>query len=212
MDALLEISAKYSIDTLSNVFNLIFQGVEGMRYSSYPRAALEMIFIKAVKVGEVVPVSTLLGRLDALLAAEPVSLPPAPSPPKKTETKIAEPACSTDLPSSKVIPAQKSSPTGHIAQPTPASVAKNNDKNELEKDSISAQNKLPETPVVSKSKDLERDWDGFVAHVKERKKWMASALELSQKAMENAGELIIKFDESSECLYLQESEKYKITG
>ncbi len=213
MTALQEISSKYSIDTLSNVFNLIFQGVEGMRYSSYPRAALEMIFIKAVKVGEIVPVSTLLGRLDALLAAEPVSLPDPPNPPalpQKSEPDIAKSVCNENVSPSKVVTSQETSPAEHIAPPSSEFVAKTYKKDVPENDGENIQTKEPEIPVASQSKNLERDWDGFIAYVKGRNNWMAPTLAVSQKATEDAGELIIKFDESSECRYLQEAKNIKL--
>jgi DNA polymerase-3 subunit gamma/tau len=231
--ALLEIAEKHSLETLSNIFNLIFQGLEGMRYSSYPRAALEMIFIKAASLGEITPVSALLGRLDALLAAEPAEIAATPQP----AANLPEPEKAEPLPVDNVVPSQDKSLSSEKVMPSK--------KKETEAESLSVksaeikderensvaedmgviepeqndQDRLRKTPPVSEVdekdevpqvKELQRDWNGFIAHVKERKKWMASALELSEKAVENHGELVIKFDEPSECLYLQEPQNLNL--
>ncbi len=193
-----EISAKYSIETLSNIFNIIFLGVDGMRYSSYPRAALEMIFIKAAHAGEIVPVASLLGRLDALLAAVPLESVSAPLTTKSTGPIKREPGLDSvaaehlenvrhkDI-SANAPPANNQADAKSLAPPASA-------------------DGLAIPPVRA----VQRDWDSFVSHVKERKKWMASALELSVRAQEKNGELIIQFDDLSECLYLQEEKNIKL--
>ena len=62
-----DISKQHSVETLTNIFHLLLKGVEEIQYSSHPRMALEMTFVKAVQVGEIVPVSSLLARLDSML-------------------------------------------------------------------------------------------------------------------------------------------------
>ncbi|NOX26511.1 MAG: DNA polymerase III subunit gamma/tau [Deltaproteobacteria bacterium] len=214
-----EIAAKYSIETLSNIFNIIFQGVDGMRYSSYPRAALEMIFIKAAHAGNIVPVSSLLGRLDALLAAEPLELASAQPVTKSTGTGGTSSLAAGQIPvSAPVQESQKIESGSKSVAAEHREILKHKDvsANIPPADSPADEENL--APPVPASEDrlaapvraVQRDWDGFVGHVKERKKWMASALELSVKAREKNNELIIKFDDSSECLYLQEPENIKL--
>ena len=223
MADLLDIAAKYSFETLSNVFNIIFQGVEGMRYTSYPRAALEIVFIKASHVGEVAPVSALLGRLDALLAAEPVVLEAPPAVPgAATSIESAAPVADDDH---KIYPQAGRQSSAVIAKSEKIEQRVESVfepvENPASRDTLGASPKenftdsdREDTKAAASAaihpKVLQRDWNGFVIHVKERKKWMASALELSQKAMENEGELVIKFDDSSECLYLQEPDNIKL--
>ncbi len=224
MADLVDIAAKYSFETLSNVFNIIFQGVEGMRYTSYPRTALEIVFIKASHVGEIAPVSALLGRLDALLAAEPVVLEtPLAVPNAATSIESAVPAVDDDCgiypqvgrqpPAAAIAKAENieqrvESVSEPVENPAPKDILVASSKENVT-DSDGEETKAV-APAANSPKGLQRDWNGFVIHVKERKKWMASALELSQKAMENGGELVIKFDDSSECLYLQEPGNIKL--
>ena len=62
-----EISLGYSQESLYQCFNVLLRGVEEMQYASHPKLVLEMSFIKAVESGKVVPVSSLIERLDRLL-------------------------------------------------------------------------------------------------------------------------------------------------
>lgn len=62
-----EISSGYSQESLYQCFNVLLRGVEEMQYASHPKLVLEMSFIKAVESGKVVPVSSLIERLDRLL-------------------------------------------------------------------------------------------------------------------------------------------------
>jgi DNA polymerase-3 subunit gamma/tau len=143
-----------------------------------------MIFIKAAHAGEIVPVASMLGRLDALLAAAPLELAPA--------IPDSAPAGAGDISLPTPAPAPKEEEAGvEVAVPPPAPVAED----------------IHAAPSV---RAVQRDWDGFVGHVKERKKWMASALELSVKAQEEDGELVVKFDDPSECLYLQDAKNIKL--
>ncbi len=207
MTCMCDMSSKYSFETLSYVFDLLFKGIEGMKHSSYPRMALEMIFIKVVRVGEIAPVSDLLGRLDSLMAMEPAPV-------------VAKEKPSVLSPASLRVEAEGGS-VGHVDDTRPHHLPKSvkADSGEVvksEEKAVDTPSVVPVRPANStvsplpESKALRRDWNGFVAHVKDRKKWMASALELSEKAMQKDGELIIKFDDSSECRYLQEMDNVKL--
>ncbi|MCI5131150.1 MAG: DNA polymerase III subunit gamma/tau, partial [Candidatus Electrothrix sp. EH2] len=68
-----EVAAAYSSQTLFMMFNLLLEGLEKAAFSSRPRFAVEMTFIRAVQVEDVVPVTDLLTRLDDVLAG--VALP-----------------------------------------------------------------------------------------------------------------------------------------
>jgi DNA polymerase-3 subunit gamma/tau len=68
-----EVAAAYPSRTLFMMFNLLLEGLEKAAYSARPRFAVEMTFIRAVQVDDVVPVTELLTRLDDVLAG--VALP-----------------------------------------------------------------------------------------------------------------------------------------
>ncbi|HER63187.1 MAG TPA: DNA polymerase III subunit gamma/tau, partial [Desulfobacteraceae bacterium] len=63
-------AAKHPARTLTLMFNALMENLEKAGFSSQPRFAVEMAFIKAVHAREVVPVSTLLGRLEEFLGTD----------------------------------------------------------------------------------------------------------------------------------------------
>ena len=65
---LVGITKKHSAQTISALFKILLEGLEKANYSSQPRLAIELAFIQAVQVGDVQPVTELLGRLDDVLA------------------------------------------------------------------------------------------------------------------------------------------------
>jgi DNA polymerase-3 subunit gamma/tau len=65
-----ELADHHSTQTLHLKLTLLMQGVEEMRSSGQPRLALETTFLKIIQAQDVVPVTTLLSRLDSLLAGE----------------------------------------------------------------------------------------------------------------------------------------------
>ncbi|HDO30320.1 MAG TPA: DNA polymerase III subunit gamma/tau, partial [Desulfobacteraceae bacterium] len=71
MAALRETAAAHSVETLSFMFNVLMESLEKASFSSRPRFALELAFIRAVQVREVVPVTDILARLDAVAAGVP---------------------------------------------------------------------------------------------------------------------------------------------
>lgn len=84
MAALKQVASAYSSESLIGIFDIVLKGTESLQYSSQPRMALEMCFAKAVQSTNVVPVSTLLTRLDSLIAGQPIevvaSVDPEPQP------------------------------------------------------------------------------------------------------------------------------------
>ncbi|MCI5126531.1 MAG: hypothetical protein D3925_19155, partial [Candidatus Electrothrix sp. AR5] len=100
-----EIAAAYSSQTLFMMFNLLLEGLEKAAFSARPRFAVEMTFIRAVQVDDVVPVTDLLTRLDDVLAG--VALP---------QQKVVQQA-QQSIPSQQLSqqPPQVNTQTGHHA-------------------------------------------------------------------------------------------------
>lgn len=211
---LAEIAERHTVGTLSAVFDLLLKGIEEMQYATHPRMVLEMTFVKALQIRDIVPVSSILARLDKLLAgdfAEPPALTPglaatpvlAVTPEKKTEfsgpslTGADDPGPTDDQAEvaarqeELLIPAGETAALAGVATSVTAPVVEY----------------ATQPPVA---KDVQRDWEGFIRHVKERKTWMAATLELSEKTSESGGTLLIKFDDPSECLYLQDQANMKL--
>lgn len=75
-----ELARNQSKETVYRYFQILMQGVEEMRYSSKPRLTMEMSFIKATQAGQVMPASTLLSRLDALVQGGMAGIPETSQP------------------------------------------------------------------------------------------------------------------------------------
>ncbi|MGV1098178.1 DNA polymerase III subunit gamma/tau [Thiovibrio sp. JS02] len=195
--SLKEIAAASSQETLYNYFNLLLKGVEEMQYSSRPRMAMEMAFIRASQAGQIVPVTALLGRLDALLAGA-APLPPAPVAVPGQGVVAAEPApCFT--PGFSPAPA-----------PEPPAAQK---KTESSGAPVTAGAEAPADPQaahVPSGRQVRRHWEEFIEYVKERKRWMAHVLRLCASAKDEGGELLLKFDDPSDCKVLQEHDNLKL--
>lgn len=73
-------AANYPLETISGLFDLLMSGLERAAASSQPRLALEMVFIRAVQMKEVVPVSALIAQFDQLLAGVPLTTLPVATP------------------------------------------------------------------------------------------------------------------------------------
>ncbi|MFH7325951.1 hypothetical protein [Desulfurivibrio sp. C05AmB] len=54
------------------------------------------------------------------------------------------------------------------------------------------------------------DWDGFVNYVRQRKVWMAPVLDMAAGAREEGGELVVRYDDLSDCKLLEEPENSRL--
>ena len=178
--ALKEIAASHSAETLYQLLQLLLQGAEELHSSTNPRMVLEMTFVRAVQAGQVVPVTALIEKLDALLGGVTIPL-------VRPEPAVARPVVpAPPLPQAVPTPAEKKTP-----EPPPPVIA-------------------PTVPSQSVGRDVRRDWDDFIAYVKERKRWMAHVLMLASARKEMERELHLKFDDPAECTVLQEPENVKL--
>lgn len=216
MSGLVEIAGQYSLETLLNAFQILLKGVEEMQYSSLPKMVLEMAFAKIIMAGDLVPVTTLLERLVSLssdthlpedagtgypatvrqgdrvpgprqqvplqLQAGQKNATSAVSPPAEEKRQQAGPE--------EMTPAQKKDEKGPVLEPEVVSEAA--------------------VPTLAEEKEVRKHWDGFLEHVKDRKPWMAHALSVCASAREKDGELVLKYDDLSECKILQGKENSKL--
>ena len=56
---------------------------------------------------------------------------------------------------------------------------------------------------------MRKNWDEFIDYVMDRKKWMAHTLRLCSNVREEGMELVLKFDDPSDCKMLQTGENMK---
>jgi DNA polymerase-3 subunit gamma/tau len=224
-----ELSAGQSRETLAMLFQILFAGMGEMQYSAHPRLVLEMAFIKAVQAGQVAPAASLLARLDDLIknsGGQPFA--PAASIAGKPG-KISDQRAADNSPPIAASPVGESvpgpaAPEKTAAAPPPAMTPPAPRETEPVLDS---QVKKPEQPAdriaepkeprkkgdtvagQTHTKDVRKNWDDFVAYVKERKPWMAQVLRLCENPREEGAELLIKFTNPSDCMLLQEQENVK---
>ena len=203
LTALKDIAATASQETLYQYFSLLLKGSEEMQYSSRPRLAMEMAFVRATQAGRIVPTAALLGRLDELLAGT-VPVTQSVVPPVLAGISTAEPD-----------PAAVSSPNPAPAVSAPSSASLSEEKkNEI----AGAVTPLPEqarqfpaSPAVpSQGREVKKDWGAFIEYVKERKHWMAPVLQLCAMPREEGGQLILKFADPSDCKLLREHDNLKL--
>ena len=192
-----ELAASYSTETLYQYYNQLLKGIEEMQYSSRPRMVLEMAFVRATQSGEVASVAAILARLDGLLqgvdierevpanpaaaAAEKPELPPLAASASKP---AVQPAASKKTETSKAPPVEKSPP-----------------------DNLQPEQAGPE--IKPRQRDVRKHWEDFVDYVRDRKQWMAHVLRLCSSVKEKGKDLILRFDDRSDCKVLKERENLK---
>jgi DNA polymerase III subunit gamma/tau len=231
LSELKKISADYSKETLYHYFQVLLSGIENLRNASQPRLHLEMTFIKAAQIGQIIPVTSLLDKIDNLLegcevegvSPHPIKEPIIPEMPKITrppqpaktpiEEPLAKPAEKIIVPKAPVEPDPIAKEETKIKNQAPTNPLPIPDKT-TEPEIVRTKEKREEQPppiLHPRQKDVRKYWEEFIKYVGDRKKWMAAALTLSYSAKETENKtLIIRFNDPTECSLLQKSENKKL--
>lgn len=229
-----EIAKSHTQQTITALFKILLEGLEKANYSSQPRLAIEMVFIQAVQVGDVQPVTELLTRLDAVLSgvsfADMAPLPPASAAQKKNvsprpqlttpEPQKAEQAVVRKVSRSSVqMPApEPESPNPSISEREPQHTQSMKKAPEvIVQDALEQEPSIPETPATAEQpekktgqeRDVRRHWPEFIEYVRDRKPWMAAALQRSSLVGLEGKELVIQYDDSIDCSLLKNREHLK---
>ena len=192
------LAGTFPAETLYSHFHLLLKGVDEMQHATHPRLTMEMTLIRLVQAGEVESVSAILSRLNELATSgtlsrmEPLPTPP-PSPP--LPTPLAPPPSTT-----------ATIPPAPIDQKTEANLTETVERPTHPAPPISSA--TPAEPLggaLAGPHDVRKHWDGFLAHIKEKKPWLAHALGLATGVKEDGGDLVIKFGDASECAFLKEA-------
>ncbi|NOQ45765.1 MAG: DNA polymerase III subunit gamma/tau, partial [Desulfobulbaceae bacterium] len=205
-----EAAAGYTVQTLSAFFNLLMESLEKVGYSSQPRLALEMAFIRAVQVGEVVPVSDILTRLDDVLAGVPLVdlavVAPKPAT-MQQENLVSQPAPIKEKQTEPVIATQESDVVQPVnkaeSDPSPESIEPPTPSLEKEKPVEPDKEKPEDGKQAARKKDVRKHWNEFLQYVRDRKPWMTAALQRSASASLEQGQLIVHFDDAADCMMLK---------
>jgi DNA polymerase-3 subunit gamma/tau len=223
-------AAQYTVETLQLNFNLLLKGAEEMQYSSHPRLALEMALIRAAEAGNIVPVTQLLERLEGMQekgSVTPVkSVPrpqaPAPEPAVKAETKKETPpaAVQPKVPEEPVQQVKVDEVKEEKVEEEVKEAVEETEKQVIKEPAApqAAQEHIPQEEIEESvaepgtpppTKEVRKHWDEFIEYVMDRKKWMAHTLRLSSNVRVEDTDLILKFDDPSDCKMLQTKENIK---
>jgi len=208
-----QISGQHTVETLQLYFNMLLKGIEEMQYSSHPRLAFEMALIRAAEAGNVVPMAELLGKLESMQsgadgAAIKKETPRGPAPtPRITEKARSGAPGKTTASAAPAKPGPQPQKAGKDrsvgAPPVDAPAAVEAPSPHVPEES------LAETPVQPSTREVRKNWDEFIEYVMDRKKWMAHTLRLCSTVREEGADLILKFDDPSDCKMLQSKENMK---
>jgi DNA polymerase-3 subunit gamma/tau len=206
------IADRHSVETLQLFFNILLKGAEEMQYSSHPRLAFEMTLIRAAETENVVPVAELLGKLETMRAGS-ITVPenkhvkPQAPAPKLAASKKTKKDSITVVAEVSGEPEQQENESEKVRKTGKTDTEKHNVETNTptqataeDTDDVNAQ-----TPT----KMVRRNWDEFIEYVMDRKKWMAHTLRLCSNVREEDSELILKFDDPSDCKMLQTRENIK---
>ena len=191
-----DLGRKHSPETIHMKLTLLMRGGEEMRYSSQPRLALESTFLKIIQADDVVPVASLLTRLDSLLEGKELpseTLQPAPTGKKKSDELSGN--VSTPEP---------------VPEKAPETVASPMEEPPLPPDPEQPPPQQPKPVPHPHQRDVRRDWPGFIEHVKDRKLWMAQDLGRADKAREVDGQLQLHFSDPANCTVLRQKQNVKL--
>jgi len=214
-DEMRRIAEQHSVETLQLYFNILLKGAEEMQYSSHPRLSFEMTLIRAAETANVIPVSELLGRLELVqrggavipdeiqLKSKQINQPKAVAASiekkdigKKNVSKVISAESVREERKTEPLKKMEDTETKMAESPPSASAQSTEDKKvEIESQQL--------TRMVRKN------WDEFIEYVMDRKKWMAHTLRLCSNIREEDSELILKFDDPSDCKMLQTQENIK---
>ena len=175
-----------------------------------------MAFIQAVQAGDVVPLTELLARFDDVLAG--VALPrPVESPEQESSVRTVEklPADSRN----KVVSAESAQP-GQERKTAAVSAKPENRQEPVPQPEEIPLPPEPVTPepvaeeqqreekveVADRKKNVRADWPEFIEYVRDRKKWMAGALERASSVQLEGERLTIVYNDSVDCRIIKNRE------
>ncbi len=208
-----QLSRTVSSETVHMKLNLLMGVVEELRYSSQPRLTLETGFLKVIEASNVVPVATLLGKLDGLLDSDHQADGPSPvhsqsNPPQESKKKRVQFRDLTPAEAQSHVPQpveqldSRPAKTASVEQPTTA----DDDKISVGGDGRSDSPKKTIKPHPHE-RDIRRHWNEFIDYVKDRKNWMAMDLQQANTIKEDHGSLLLQYDDQASCALLQKETK-----
>jgi DNA polymerase-3 subunit gamma/tau len=220
-----EMSKAYTHETLHQKLSLLMSVAEELKLSAQPRLTLETAFLKIVEAGNIVAVSSLLGRLEEILAG--VSVPQHRPPLANEESDLVEQKKKLSFltertsPDNQHVNAVDDDPPISTTEKSPAEPGPLKPSLNTERESAQEATSKPEIedkpapgqPVElhPHEKDVRKNWLEFIAYVKDRKLWMAQDLQRADAIkQETAGELHLTYEDHANCSLLRQKENHQL--
>ena len=205
----LQVTAEmFSAETIHLKLRLLMKTAEELRHSLQPKLLLETAFLSIIESDNVVPVASLLEKLDRTIASLPDTTPHVNAPiPKEsgteTKKKIAEPEKVADEPPP---PEQE---TGSIDDTEPPWLTENPVPEEPVQPESPKKEIPPPQPIEEPEKsnrtagqpgDPTFDWTGFISFVKQQRPGTGHNLEQASETSLDDNVLTIAYNSQDECI------------
>jgi DNA polymerase-3 subunit gamma/tau len=226
------LAAEYSLETLHLKLTLLMAVAEDLKFAAQPRLTLETSFLQIIEAGNVIPLSSLLGKIDQLLPELPHTAElleqsvKADNPEPESAKKPAELQQAVVEKPSALMQPQTSSPV----QATPVTRQKSVETIDPEtpKERLTAPDTDDTTPaqavpqqqgleeqaavtIKSHEKNIRSDWLEFIDYVKERKTWMAQDLQRVDSVRDEVeGEMQLHYLDGANCALLRQRENLRL--
>ncbi|MGL1933109.1 MAG: DNA polymerase III subunit gamma/tau [Desulfotalea sp.] len=214
----LEISKKYSTESLHLTMSILVEMVEDIGRSNQPRLVLETTFLKIMAAGNIVPIAEILAKVKQFSGStQPneqgkITAPAAPNNPQRppvetrqptqpTKKKISEPAVekpvekTIEKPPTKV-PEPKVTKQAIIEEKPVKSVE---ETPQPQPEKLKSPSKPKDPPNRSGKGRIAKDWPKFIEYVQEELPWMAQALNHIDDIQEDDTEVKLHFDDTHHC-------------
>ena len=219
-----ETAEQFSVETIHHKLSLLMKTAEDLRYSLQPRLVLETAFLSIIESGNIVPVSALLESLDKTIN----SLPHASN---KSENVQQAPATVAEETKKKITNNDQTAALNIATSPAP--IAETSIADDNEPPWKSEEPPLPEETVIlsappvlkkeeqtkslkkdqpNQNRNISKDWNQFIAFVKEQKPGMGHNLQQAADISEEENTLLITYDDAEDCTILNTKENRKILG
>jgi DNA polymerase-3 subunit gamma/tau len=195
---------------------------------------METTFLKIIQSNDVTPVTTLLSRLDNLLAGgarqdngqmgaqvgegasaivAPVHKKKQPLSPvadqKVNYKQIVEAVRQDEGPASSVAPVAPSGPI-ETDQSVSEQAVSSADRPMAPSEEVPRPDESPAPRVEPHQRSVRRDWMDFIAYVRERSVWMAQDLQRADSAKEQGSELLLHYVDPANCSMLRKDGSRKL--
>ncbi len=211
---------EYSVESIHQKLNLLMQATEAIRYSLQPKLVLETSFISIIESGNVIPVSSLLSRLDQVMTTlpdNPGTLPAQPQagvPEKSQGKKKIDEGSQPEEPDLAPPPetaaavglGEEELPPWGTDEPPPIVEHVAESSEEI----IPDDNSIRPTEPNTRQREIRKDWLAFIAYLKELKPWMAQNLQQASEIRDQGQELLLEFTDPNEYTLLRSVENRKV--